>query len=215
MADTCCRKLNEYDICRAVREHGPGTRARVRHWPLTAPTWWQLWQIASISAHFGRQGCAGLPACRILNQGETASMATRGQFASCTLPSIVTRAADVPGAWVAECIPLGVVTQGDSLKHAIDMLAEAVDMVIDDDLQRGVDPLQTRAPLDESSGEFAKLMSHPLTPVDVEAVDASVSIVVVMLKVVRPHVPAMAVSERPSLAKRYESLMAPLQATAC
>jgi predicted RNase H-like HicB family nuclease len=127
----------------------------------------------------------------------------------------VTRAADVPGAWVAECIPLGVVTQGDSLKHAIDMLAEAVDMVIDDDLQRGVDPLQTRAPLDESSGEFAKLMSHPLTPVDVEAVDASVSIVVVMLKVVRPHVPAMAVSERPSLAKRYESLMAPLQATAC
>lgn len=125
------------------------------------------------------------------------------------------RADDVPDAWVAECVPLGVVTQGDSLKHAIDMLAEAVDLVIDDDLQREVDPLKTREPLPESANELAQLMSHPLTPVNIDAIDASVSVVIVMLEVVRPRVPAMGLNERPSLVKRYESLMAPLQATAC
>lgn len=142
-------------------------------------------------------------------------MASLGRFASCTLPSIVTRAQDVPGAWVAECVPLGVVTQGDSLKHAIDMLAEAVNLVIEDDLSRGVDPLKVRKPIEESVTEFARLMSHPLTPINVDTIAPSVSMVIVMLNVVHPEVPAMGIQEPLLLVKRYESAMAPLEATAC
>jgi predicted RNase H-like HicB family nuclease len=141
-------------------------------------------------------------------------MASIGIFASCTLPSVVTRADDVPGAWVAECVPLGVITQGDSLRHAIEMLVEAVDMVVDDDLSRGVDPLKTRVPLPGSVEELATLMSHPLQPVDIAHADDKVSTVLVLVRVVRPHVPAMGSSEAEELEKRYTPVGSPLTVAA-
>jgi len=43
--------------------------------------------------------------------------------------------------WVATCANLGVVTQGDSLNHAQNMLREALEIIILDDLQQGLDPM--------------------------------------------------------------------------
>lgn len=118
-------------------------------------------------------------------------MASIGKLASCQLPSVLTKAPDVPGAWVAECIPLGVITQGDSLQHAIEMLVDAVDLVVDHDLSRGVDPLQARRPIPGAAEEYAAMMAHPLREVEISQVDESVSTLLVMLNVVRPRVPAM------------------------
>lgn len=118
-------------------------------------------------------------------------MAAKGRFVTCTLPSVVTRTTDVPGAWVAECVPLGVVTQGDSLQNAIEMLVEAVDLVVEDDLSRGLDPLRARKPLPGSTEELAAFMSRPMTSIDVSKADDSVAAVLVMVNVVRPQVSAM------------------------
>ena len=85
-------------------------------------------------------------------------MASVGRLARCRLPAIIRRCEeDGEVAWVAECVPLGVVTQGDTLLHALDMLVEAVDLVIDDDLGRGVDPLETRHPSDEVLDDWQRI----------------------------------------------------------
>lgn len=131
-------------------------------------------------------------------------MAARGAFARCRLPAIVRRVDD---AWVAECVPLDVMTQGDSLEHALDMLVDAIDLVIDDDLERGVDALRARRPSDRSMSQLSRLMAAPLEPVDVKNVDVSVSVVLALVDVVRPVVPAMALSRSPQL--RYVPLGAP------
>lgn len=48
--------------------------------------------------------------------------------------------------WVAHVLDLDVVTQGDTLAHAIEMALEAAAMVIHDDAERGLNPLDRRAP---------------------------------------------------------------------
>jgi hypothetical protein len=53
------------------------------------------------------------------------------------LGCLFVRCQDVPGAWLAECVPLNVVTQGDNLGHAIDMLLDAIKLSLEDDLTRG------------------------------------------------------------------------------
>jgi predicted RNase H-like HicB family nuclease len=63
------------------------------------------------------------------------------RWAHCDLPVLLVRESH---GWDAICLPLGVVTQGDSVAHAFEMLTEAVLMVIDDDLECGRDPLKTR-----------------------------------------------------------------------
>ncbi len=87
-------------------------------------------------------------------------------------------------------------------------------MVIDDDLQRGVNPLD-RQPLADSRLELAQLMAHPLRPVDPEAVDEDVSVVVVLVRVVRP---ALSVMEMKHLSKppvRVEAIGSPILQSAC
>src|SRR5947209_3310903 len=59
---------------------------------------------------------------------------------------VVERAADLPDAWVAHCLDFDVVSQGNSPQHAIEMLREAVEMVVMDDLKRNADPRSRRAP---------------------------------------------------------------------
>lgn len=56
------------------------------------------------------------------------------------------RAPDVPGQWVAHCLDFDVVTQGNSLAHAAEMIVEAVGIVAGEDLKRGRDPLLHQAP---------------------------------------------------------------------
>jgi len=56
---------------------------------------------------------------------------------------------DVPGQWLAHCLELDVVSQGNSLSHALDMLKEAVGQVLVSDLQKKVDPMRRRAPQED------------------------------------------------------------------
>jgi predicted RNase H-like HicB family nuclease len=44
-------------------------------------------------------------------------------------------------SWVAHCLEIDVVTQRTSPEHAIEMMIEAVKMIIDDDLTEGRNPL--------------------------------------------------------------------------
>ena len=60
----------------------------------------------------------------------------------CTIT--ISPANDLPGTWVAHCLEFDVVTQGNTPEHAVQMIYEAVSMVIEDDLERGADPNERR-----------------------------------------------------------------------
>lgn len=57
---------------------------------------------------------------------------------------LVTPAPDLPGQWIAHVLNLDLVTQGDSVEHALEMSREAVALVLEDDLSRGLDSFQRR-----------------------------------------------------------------------
>lgn len=93
---------------------------------------------------------------------------------------IVRRAEDVEGLWTAHCFELDVVTQGRSVGHALEMAAEACTMIVEDDLERGRDSLERRAPLEfwgdlreilrdaEFVGDATALVAGEMTISDVE-----------------------------------------------
>lgn len=70
------------------------------------------------------------------------------------------RAEDLPGQWVAHCLDLDVVTQGDGASHAIQMLAEAVAMTIEHARAAGRDPFTGRRAPQESWDELYDLLEH-------------------------------------------------------
>ena len=74
---------------------------------------------------------------------------------------LVRRAVDLPGQWTAHCLELDVVTQGESVEHAIRMLAEASVMTLADDLEHGRDPFDRRAP-DEYWAELYRIVREGL-----------------------------------------------------
>jgi predicted RNase H-like HicB family nuclease len=75
---------------------------------------------------------------------------------------VLWRAEDVPGQWLAHCLELDVVSQGNSLPHALEMVKEAIETVIVADLQKGLDPARRRAPQEEWDAMWARLQSaHP------------------------------------------------------
>lgn len=55
-------------------------------------------------------------------------------------------AEDVPGQWVSHCLDVDVVSQGDTLVHALMMGIEASAMVIAEDIKNNEEPLFRRAP---------------------------------------------------------------------
>lgn len=59
---------------------------------------------------------------------------------------VIKPAYDIPGQWVAHCLNVDVISQGNSAEHSFEMNLEAVAQVIVDDLTRNVDPLNRRAP---------------------------------------------------------------------
>lgn len=62
-------------------------------------------------------------------------------------------AEDLPGQWVAHCLDFDVMSQGDSLRHSLAMLSEALTIVVhESDLSR-----HKRAP-EEDWEEFRKVM---------------------------------------------------------
>lgn len=59
---------------------------------------------------------------------------------------VVRRAPDIPGIWIAHCLDLNVLSEGESLSEAIESIPEAVAIVVGDALAAGIDPLRHRAP---------------------------------------------------------------------
>ncbi len=59
------------------------------------------------------------------------------------------QAPDLPGVWVAHCLRLDLVSQGDSPAGARDAIHEAVEMALLDDLNCGLEPLERRPAPDE------------------------------------------------------------------
>lgn len=62
--------------------------------------------------------------------------------ATATFTILVTPAESLPGQWVAHCLNIDLVTQGNSIDHAFEMAREAVTMVVEDDLRNSLDPLE-------------------------------------------------------------------------
>ena len=79
------------------------------------------------------------------------------QMMSISLHIVVRRAPDVPGQWLAHCLELDVVSQGNSLQHAITMIREAVEIVVIDDLSKGFDPLRRRASQEDWDDLWARM----------------------------------------------------------
>jgi predicted RNase H-like HicB family nuclease len=73
--------------------------------------------------------------------------------------AVVRPAEDLADQWVAHCLEFDIVTQGNSIEHAIDMLGEAMFMVLSEDLAAGKDPLLRRAP-EECWVELWDIVKH-------------------------------------------------------
>lgn len=59
---------------------------------------------------------------------------------------LVRPAEDLPKTWVAHCLDLDVISQGDSPLRALGAVCEAVSIAVESDLERGADPFERRAP---------------------------------------------------------------------
>jgi predicted RNase H-like HicB family nuclease len=73
------------------------------------------------------------------------------------------RSDEMPGKWVAHCLDVDVVSYGESLKDAIDMIKEAVEMVFVEDFSSGREPLERRAPKVLWDEMWKNLLPHTVT----------------------------------------------------
>lgn len=80
---------------------------------------------------------------------------------------------DVPGQWVAHCLEFDVVSQGNSLEHAMRMVGEACALVVVDDLTKGKDPLARRAPEKCFDEMFEALQTGNRVPMDIALADST------------------------------------------
>lgn len=77
---------------------------------------------------------------------------------------LVMEAEDIPGEWVSHCLDFDLVSQGSSPTGALDAIREAIVMVLEDDLAKGLDPRgRPRAP-DRDWKLFAAVFErgHPM-----------------------------------------------------
>ncbi len=75
------------------------------------------------------------------------------------LSMLFSRAGDLPSAWVAHVLDFDLVTQGDTLQHAMAMALEATALVAKWDVEQGKDPLDRRAP-DAEWARFYEIAQH-------------------------------------------------------
>lgn len=97
---------------------------------------------------------------------------------------VIRPAKDVRGQWVAHCLDLDVVTQGNSLRHALEMAHEAAQSTILDDLNAGEDPLDRRAPREFWDEMWKQLMPKSQVRTDLPRLlenDAKVACLIVQM----------------------------------
>lgn len=56
------------------------------------------------------------------------------------LPTVIYPSLEVNGQWVAHCLPIDLVSQGNDPAHAIEMIAEAIEMVAEHHVSEGREP---------------------------------------------------------------------------
>jgi predicted RNase H-like HicB family nuclease len=71
---------------------------------------------------------------------------------------LVTRAEDLPGVWVSHCLNLDVISQGNSIREALEAVQEAVLMVLNDDESEGLDPFDRERAPDDCWQQLFKIM---------------------------------------------------------
>lgn len=54
---------------------------------------------------------------------------------------LLERCEDLPDQWFAQCLAFNVVSQGDSVAHAIEMVLDAIRIVFENEIGQGHDPL--------------------------------------------------------------------------
>lgn len=97
---------------------------------------------------------------------------------------VVRPAADLKGQWVAHCLDLDLVTYGNSLRHAMDMVHEAAEATILDDLNSKNDPMDRRAPRECWDEMWKKLMPRTQQVPDVPKLferESAVALVIAQL----------------------------------
>jgi predicted RNase H-like HicB family nuclease len=81
-------------------------------------------------------------------------------LAEATLTVLVTPAKDLPNQWVAHCLNIDVVTQGDSIQHAFAMAREAVLQVVADDISQGLDPFSRPSAPEQCWEQVTQTIRH-------------------------------------------------------
>lgn len=97
----------------------------------------------------------------------------------------IERAEDLPGVWIAHCLDFDLVTQGSSIKHAVDMAYEAITMVVEEDLMAGRDLADRRASKEDRDFFYRLLLAAekmpPGAPFPLD--DSQVAYFLVMLRI--------------------------------
>ena len=77
------------------------------------------------------------------------------------LHAVVFPAEDLPGQWIAHCLELDIVTQGNSEQHALEMLDDALRLVAYENLRAGQPPFEFCSAPPEDWQRFRE--AEPLT----------------------------------------------------
>jgi predicted RNase H-like HicB family nuclease len=121
----------------------------------------------------------------------------QGPHAAASMVVLVTPSEQLAGQWVAHCLNLDVVTQGNSIEHAFEMAQEAILMAIADDLAEGLDPME-RQPAPQSCWDFFVHVVQRGRPLESVQDKSAISAVVGMFKVAVPFA-ALPTHARPSI----------------
>ena len=72
-----------------------------------------------------------------MEQRPTGGGSPKAQLRPQTLSVLAFKSKQVDGQWVGYRLDLGLVTQGNSAQHILHMAIEAIEMVVEGDLERG------------------------------------------------------------------------------
>jgi len=86
----------------------------------------------------------------------------------------IERSEDLPDYWVSHFLPYGIMSQGHSPSDALDMVREAAEFALADDLVRGFEPQKRGSRLDDDDWAplLALFASHHKVPVSAIDEDA-------------------------------------------
>ena len=87
---------------------------------------------------------------------------------------LIHREPGLEGPWVSHCLNWDLVSQGDSPAHALEMIAEAIGLVIVEDSKEGLDPNDRSPAPDDLWKLFANTQQHGtrISPADVDTLAA-------------------------------------------